>query len=376
MSDLLGDLKDLQTRARRLCHECNTPQIKEAITGLLAVANELESAHSGSWLGYHALVYYRNLQSPPSGAYFDRRWKLQDRYSSATSGDWLQYGYSDVYDLLRRTPTHPTFDELIDLSSSLAEELDDLREDLILVIEACRAGATDPYLDRLRDEAQKALMTSPQQFVRASVPPPPPMTNDTTAVAGGTMVPPHANFKALLFSARSLFDSAADLEKIAGRIATYISRKREAASMLKTNQCGTRVFIGHGRSSAWLELKNYIQDRLGLQCDDFNRESTAGHTTVSRLSRMLDDACFAFLVLTAEDVQTDGRTHARLNVVHEAGLFQGRIGFEKAIIVLEDGCEEFSNIHGLGQIRFDKGKISGSFHEVHDTLRREGIIER
>lgn len=143
--------------------------------------------------------------------------------------------------------------------------------------------------------------------------------------------------------------------------------------MLK-NEKATNVFIGHGRSSAWLELKNYIQDRLGLKCDDFNREATAGKTTVARLSEMLNNARFALMVLTAEDEQKDGKLVARQNVVHEAGLFQGRLGFEKAIVMLEEGCEQFSNIHGLGQIRFKKGEIKAAFHEVADTLKREGII--
>ena len=40
--------------------------------------------------------------------------------------------------------------------------------------------------------------------------------------------------------------------------------------------------------------------------------------------------------------------------MHEAGLFQGRLGFTRAIIMLEEGCEEFSNIEGLGQIRFER----------------------
>jgi predicted nucleotide-binding protein len=232
----------------------------------------------------------------------------------------------------------------------------------------------DEYLDRMKKEADEARMTSSQKFAMASAPPPPPFTNDMTAVAGGTAVPPHAAFRATLYSARSLFNSADDLAKIAKRTAKYLSRQVEARGMLMKNQSGTRVFIGHGRSSAWLELKNYIQDRLGVQCDDFNRQATAGHTTVARLSTMLTDACFALLVLTAEDEQEDGKVHARQNVVHEAGLFQGKLGFEKAIVMLESGCEEFSNIHGLGQIRFDQGKISSSFHEVSDTLKREGII--
>ena len=64
-----------------------------------------------------------------------------------------------------------------------------------------------------------------------------------------------------------------------------------------------------------------------------------------------------------------------MNVVHEAGLFQGRLGFTKAIILLQEGCEEFSNIEGLGQIRFPKGNIQAVFEEIRRVLEREGLIE-
>ena len=78
--------------------------------------------------------------------------------------------------------------------------------------------------------------------------------------------------------------------------------------------------------------------------------------------------------MTGEDEQADGSLHARENVIHEAGLFQGKIGFERAIILLEKGCKEFSNIHGLGQIRFSKGKIEETFVEILRVLKRESII--
>jgi hypothetical protein len=41
-------------------------------------------------------------------------------------------------------------------------------------------------------------------------------------------------------------------------------------------------------------------------------------------------------------------------------LFQGRLGFDRATVLLEEGCEKFSNIHGLGRIRFPKGNISAN----------------
>jgi hypothetical protein len=137
---------------------------------------------------------------------------------------------------------------------------------------------------------------------------------------------------------------------------------------------GRTVFLGHGRSPAWRELKDFLRERLHLAVDEFNSVSAAGVPTTSRLEEMLAAAGFAFLIMTAEDEQSDGSFHARLNVVHEAGLFQGRLGFRKAIILLEDTCQEFSNAHGLGQIRFAKGGISAKFEEIRAVLEREGLV--
>lgn len=135
------------------------------------------------------------------------------------------------------------------------------------------------------------------------------------------------------------------------------------------------VFIGHGRAREWLALQNLLESRLHLRCVEFNTESVAGVGTHERLSELLDRASFAFLVMTAEDEQADGSKRARENVVHEAGLFQGRLGFRKAIVVLEESCTEFSNIHGLGQIRFPRGKIELCFEDVRRVLEREKIIK-
>jgi len=140
-------------------------------------------------------------------------------------------------------------------------------------------------------------------------------------------------------------------------------------------QIGEKVFIGHGRSLLWRDLKDFLSERLGLKWDEFNRDSAAGLSTKERLQAMLKDAQFAFLVLTAEDEHPSGTFHARENVIHELGLFQGRLGFERAIILFEEGCVEFSNIHGLTQIRFPKGNIKAVSEEIRRVLEREGILK-
>jgi predicted nucleotide-binding protein len=153
-----------------------------------------------------------------------------------------------------------------------------------------------------------------------------------------------------------------------------VSVQAREESQSKMTATGTKIFIGHGRSLVWRELKDHLQDKLKLTIEEFNSSATAGIPTVDRLKEMLNNAAFAFLIMTAEDEQPDGKFNARPNVIHEAGLFQGRLGFEKAIVLLEEGCEEFSNIHGLGQIRFPRRNISAKFHEIRDVLEREKVL--
>jgi len=151
--------------------------------------------------------------------------------------------------------------------------------------------------------------------------------------------------------------------------------ERTDVDVLSKNIQGKRVFIGHGGSPLWRELKDFLSDRLKLPWDEFNREAVAGYTTFERISEMLDNASFAFLVMTAEDQHTDNSTHARQNVVHEVGLFQGKLGPKRAIILLEEGCSEFSNVVGLSQIRFPKGRISAEFEEIRRVLEDRGIVD-
>lgn len=137
---------------------------------------------------------------------------------------------------------------------------------------------------------------------------------------------------------------------------------------------GKRIFIGHGRSPLWRELKDFIAERLELPWDEFNREAVAGYPTVGRLQSMMRQAAFALLVMTAEDEHADATLHARPNVIHEIGLFQGCLGLSRAIVLLEEGCSEFSNISGLSQIRFPRDDIAARFEEVRRILEREGLL--
>ena len=148
---------------------------------------------------------------------------------------------------------------------------------------------------------------------------------------------------------------------------------QQAVNNSPINNENKKIFIGHGRSEVWRVLKDFIVETLGLEYEEFNRISPAGKSNKERLKEMLEACCMAFLIMTGEDEQADGSLSARDNVIHEAGLFQGKLSFENAIVLLEEGCQEFSNIEGLGQIRFPKGNIRAAFEDIRDVLKRESI---
>lgn len=130
-----------------------------------------------------------------------------------------------------------------------------------------------------------------------------------------------------------------------------------------------RIFIGHGHSDAWKDLRDHLRDKHAFEIEAYEVGARAGHAIRDILETMLNESSMAFLIMTGEDLTSTGELHPRLNVVHEAGLFQGRLGFHRAIVCLEEGVTEFSNIHGIEQIRF--AKIREIFGDVVATIRRE-----
>lgn len=132
-----------------------------------------------------------------------------------------------------------------------------------------------------------------------------------------------------------------------------------------------KIFVGHGQNTLWRELKDHLQDQHNHDVIAYEVGARAGHGIRDILEDMLNESSFAILVMTGEDVTIENELHPRLNVVHELGLFQGRLGFSRAIALLEEGTKEFSNIHGVQQIRFSKGNIKEAFGHVLATLSRE-----
>lgn len=344
------------------------------LSALENASSEVGRSWSGSWLGYHSRVYYADLKPVPPGARFSIDLGLMQGFRTlGTIGEWAEYEFKELKDeIIQRAGIHT--DSLTDDANKTKIEFEDCQGDLLsLITPISNDHERDAFLQDILSKIQKMQVFSYNYFIQVFKPKGQQMSRDMPAIQAGFEIPPHIAVLAEMCAIKSPYDACERLSKLARRAASHIENitKKEISS----ERIGTNVFIGHGQSKVWRDLKDFVQDRLHLPYDEFNRVPVAGFTNIARLSEMLNNAAVAFIVLTAEDELADGKFHARMNVIHEAGLFQGRLGFEKAILLLEEGCEEFSNVQGLGQIRFPTGDIAAKFEEIRRVLEREGLVE-
>lgn len=111
-------------------------------------------------------------------------------------------------------------------------------------------------------------------------------------------------------------------------------------------------------------------EQKGFAYEEFNRRPVAGRHAAGRLDEMIGRSAFALLVMTAEDLAADGALWPRANVIYEAGFAQGRLGFDRAVILAENGLELFSNVSGMMTIRFAANDIKSAFGELRPLLEQ------
>lgn len=131
------------------------------------------------------------------------------------------------------------------------------------------------------------------------------------------------------------------------------------------------IVIGHGRSPAWREVKDYLHDQCGFEVESFESDPPAGKTIPDVIASLGNKSNMAVLVLTGEDETADGNIRARQNVIHELGKFQERFGNNKTIVLAEKGSELPSNISGIIYVGFEPGHIKATFGDIVAAINRE-----
>ena len=70
------------------------------INKLVEICTKLNQVFSGSWLGYHSSIYYKDFQYPPTNSFFNPEWGLGDPYRPiarhGSIGNWTKYTENEI----------------------------------------------------------------------------------------------------------------------------------------------------------------------------------------------------------------------------------------------------------------------------------------
>jgi hypothetical protein len=310
MSELVSELRQIYGEVQAHSENLKDPEITAPLDALEKSATEVEKPWGHSWLGYQSRVYYEGLEPPPPGANFSSEWGFTQLYTTGTTGNWEQFPDGAVEKEIRRLAGNPNTSKAEKAFEESCKFQETKRDDVLSILRtSAGSGKADPFIERLIEEVEGIKVYMANEIVAAMRPKGQMISRDSTAIMQGLWTPPHFVILAEVYSLKSANAACESLSASVRRAFSHLERLER--KLAKAERIGTNIFIGHGRSKEWKDLKDFINDRMRLPWDEFNRVSVAGIPNTVRLSTMLDSAAIAFLVLTAEDELADGRVQAR-----------------------------------------------------------------
>lgn len=134
------------------------------------------------------------------------------------------------------------------------------------------------------------------------------------------------------------------------------------------------IFISHGKAKDWLELQLFIERDIKIKTIELSQEPNMGRTILQKLFDEAKKCNYAIIVMTGDDVDSNGEVKARENVIHEIGFFQGLYGLDRICLLHDTGTSIPSNISGVVYYPFSKGQIKNTFIDLQRELKASGLI--
>ena len=119
-----------------------------------------------------------------------------------------------------------------------------------------------------------------------------------------------------------------------------------------------KVFISYGHDEEAKTTVAKFVEGLGLKPITLDEQPNKGQTLIDKFEETADEAGFAILLLTPDDVGSSKATgkrepRARQNVILELGYFFGSLGNERVCALYKEGVELLSGIPGLVYVPMD-----------------------
>ena len=244
-------------------------KIKKAI-------DEISKSFSGSWLGYHANVYYKNFQIPPANHKFSNEWGLSTRaFSDGTVGPWIEYQYDEVIAEINENSDNSflninNFDEC---NNNIDKICKNCKQKVLSLLVTLSNKINDNYIEACKNDIEKIEMILQSDIIK-SLAPKHTISRDSKAISQGYLTPPHISIFAKFVESEINKKNCNNLIEIIDNLQYHISFTLKAINNQNQNilleehkvMNSIKIFISHSSEDA--EIIEGLIDVLQFSIED------------------------------------------------------------------------------------------------------------
>ncbi|MFN3243685.1 MAG: hypothetical protein ACE37K_19420 [Planctomycetota bacterium] len=232
MEESAAELESIAETLQQLVDRCESSEGWKMLDAVEESASDVGRSWSGSWLGYHSCVYYRDLQPPHAGHHFSSEWGLQDTMIQYTIGPWQEYKPEDVEQAVFTKAGNPKLDDAREMADAHGRAFDHEQAKVVSILELESSGAESDSLKSFLADARKLAVPKPNDFVAYMRPAGQLMSRDSLAATQGVKTPPHLKIIAQVMATRGASEVCGELAAICKKAAAHLHRlaiKRQSA---------------------------------------------------------------------------------------------------------------------------------------------------
>jgi len=168
-------------------------------------ARKIGDSSSGSWVGWHSRMYYRDFREPPVAETWDTEWGGINGVSDA----WQDKSLPEIQDAIERLASMSLAD-LATTADRVREICQPLQQELLTILTPiCDLADLQREAEMLGEMESIAWITPPGNFVQAMAPAQ-MMSRDSVALHQGMQAPLHLNVEAAIVSNTSTLSRSRD----------------------------------------------------------------------------------------------------------------------------------------------------------------------
>jgi len=227
-------------------------------------AESIGKSWSGSWIGYHATVHLERFRGPQPGEMFDPEWGFLEAMANRTIGPWNEYTRDSVEQAILTRAGNPSSEKLAEGAKALGCQFDSAKLEILSSIDAFLSTGNDSYLEEVREAVDKLDSHLAAADYLEAIRPKHMVSRDSAALMQGMQVPVHISYQCWLLEQSSYAVQAEKLADIARQCHRYLEKRAQVGGKTMNAKI-SRIFIGHGASTVWRELKDFLVGKLGLE---------------------------------------------------------------------------------------------------------------